>query len=246
MMRLDHNRARAQLAGKAGVQVTRSQHDHLGQPLDDPVPRPVAREGQGRSAGDAVGDEAWIADEFIPTVEKRGAEIIEARGASTRRRPPTRRSTTSTTGCSGRPRATGSRWGCPRTAPTASTRGSSLAFRAPAGRRWTIVQGLESRLLAPAHRRSVAELRKSATRSAQLGLNSWASHEQSGLATKSAVDAEVPAGSGRSPRPADNVGREAEASGPELFTVAPCRSGRTSSPGPPSAGRRARGRGSSA
>ena len=36
----------------------------------------------GESAWDAVGDEAWIADEFIPTVGKRGAAIIEARGAS--------------------------------------------------------------------------------------------------------------------------------------------------------------------
>ena len=36
----------------------------------------------GESAWDAVDDEAWIADEFIPRVAKRGAEIIEARGAS--------------------------------------------------------------------------------------------------------------------------------------------------------------------
>ncbi len=36
----------------------------------------------GSSAWDAVGDESWIADEFIPTVAKRGAAIIDARGAS--------------------------------------------------------------------------------------------------------------------------------------------------------------------
>jgi malate dehydrogenase len=36
----------------------------------------------GRSAWDAVDDEGWIADEFIPRVAKRGAEIIEARGSS--------------------------------------------------------------------------------------------------------------------------------------------------------------------
>jgi malate dehydrogenase len=36
----------------------------------------------GQRAWDAVGDEAWVADEFIPRVGKRGAEIIEARGAS--------------------------------------------------------------------------------------------------------------------------------------------------------------------
>jgi malate dehydrogenase len=36
----------------------------------------------GKRAWDEVGDEAWVADEFIPRVGKRGAEIIEARGAS--------------------------------------------------------------------------------------------------------------------------------------------------------------------
>src|SRR5690606_36660274 len=39
-------------------------------------------EVDGRSAFEAVGDEAWVADEYIPTVAKRGAAIIEARGAS--------------------------------------------------------------------------------------------------------------------------------------------------------------------
>ncbi|HEX5945358.1 MAG TPA: malate dehydrogenase, partial [Acidimicrobiales bacterium] len=39
-------------------------------------------EVDGGSAFDAVGDEAWIADTYIPTVAKRGAAIIEARGAS--------------------------------------------------------------------------------------------------------------------------------------------------------------------
>jgi malate dehydrogenase len=37
---------------------------------------------RGERAWDVVGDEAWVADEYIPRVGKRGAEIIEARGAS--------------------------------------------------------------------------------------------------------------------------------------------------------------------
>ena len=83
MTRLDHNRAIAQLANKLGVPGHRDhQHDDLGQPLDDPVPGPRQREGRAGGAWDAVDDEAWIADEFIPTVAKRGAAIIEARGAS--------------------------------------------------------------------------------------------------------------------------------------------------------------------
>ena len=36
----------------------------------------------GRSAWDAIDDEAWIKDEFIPRVQKRGAEVIETRGES--------------------------------------------------------------------------------------------------------------------------------------------------------------------
>jgi malate dehydrogenase len=39
-------------------------------------------EVEGHNAWDVVGDETWIAEEFIPTVAKRGAAIIEARGAS--------------------------------------------------------------------------------------------------------------------------------------------------------------------
>jgi malate dehydrogenase len=42
----------------------------------------VHAEVDGRSAFDAVGDEAWIAETYIPTVAKRGAAIIDARGAS--------------------------------------------------------------------------------------------------------------------------------------------------------------------
>ena len=58
------------------------QHDDLGQPLDHPVPDLVNAKVKGGSAWDAVGDEGWIADEFIPTVAKRGAAVIEARGSS--------------------------------------------------------------------------------------------------------------------------------------------------------------------
>ena len=54
----------------------------MGQPLDDAVPGHQPRAGGG-PPGDRAGDErSWIEDEFIPTVAKRGAAIIEARGAS--------------------------------------------------------------------------------------------------------------------------------------------------------------------
>jgi malate dehydrogenase len=83
MMRLDHNRAIAQLANKLGRQVSEVSNMTIwGNHSTTQYPDLVnARVGDG-SAWDAVDDEAWIADEFIPRVAKRGAAVIEARGAS--------------------------------------------------------------------------------------------------------------------------------------------------------------------
>jgi malate dehydrogenase len=83
MMRLDHNRAVAQLANKLQAPVTDVTNmtvwgNHSPTQYPDLVNAKVA----GASAWDAVDDEVWIADDFIPTVGKRGAAIIEARGAS--------------------------------------------------------------------------------------------------------------------------------------------------------------------
>jgi malate dehydrogenase len=83
MVRLDHNRALAQLAKKLGVSV--SDIDHMtvwGNHSPTMYPDLVNARVKGQRAWDAVGDETWIAEEFIPTVGKRGAAIIEARGAS--------------------------------------------------------------------------------------------------------------------------------------------------------------------
>jgi malate dehydrogenase len=83
MMRLDHNRALAQLSSKLGAPVTEiSKMTVWGNHSPTQYPDLVHAEVGGRSAWEAVDDEAWIADEFIPRVAKRGAEIIEARGAS--------------------------------------------------------------------------------------------------------------------------------------------------------------------
>ena len=82
MTRLDHNRAKAQLAAKTGVPVAVGhEHDDLGQPLGHAVPRRVPRQVDGKPASDLV-DQAWIEKDFIPTVQQRGAAVIEARGAS--------------------------------------------------------------------------------------------------------------------------------------------------------------------
>jgi len=83
MMRLDHNRAIAQLANKLGVVVDAvTNMTTWGNHSPTQYPDLTNAKVDGKRAWDAVDDEAWIADEFIPRVAKRGAEIIEARGAS--------------------------------------------------------------------------------------------------------------------------------------------------------------------
>jgi len=83
MVRLDHNRAIAQLAQKTSAEVSEiSKMTIWGNHSTTQYPDLVNAKVKGESAWDAVGDEKWIADEFIPTVAKRGAAIIEARGAS--------------------------------------------------------------------------------------------------------------------------------------------------------------------
>jgi len=83
MMRLDHNRAIAQLANKLGRSVSdvkrmtvwgnhsATQYPDIGNALVDGAPAPAQ-----------VDDEVWVREEFIPRVAKRGAEVIDARGAS--------------------------------------------------------------------------------------------------------------------------------------------------------------------
>ncbi len=83
MVRLDHNRAIAQLAKRLGVTVPEvTKMTVWGNHSTTQYPDLVNAEVGGSSAWDAVGDEAWIADQFIPAVAKRGAAIIDARGAS--------------------------------------------------------------------------------------------------------------------------------------------------------------------
>jgi malate dehydrogenase len=83
MMRLDHNRAIAQLANKLGKEISDvTKMTVWGNHSTTQYPDLVNAKVNGQSAWEAVDDQAWIADEFIPRVAKRGAAIIEARGAS--------------------------------------------------------------------------------------------------------------------------------------------------------------------
>jgi malate dehydrogenase len=83
MMRLDHNRAISQLANKLGEPLAAVTNMTVwGNHSTTQYPDLVNAKVNGGSAWDAVDDEAWIAEEFIPRVAKRGAEVIAARGAS--------------------------------------------------------------------------------------------------------------------------------------------------------------------
>jgi malate dehydrogenase len=82
MMRLDHNRALSQLSTKLSVPVTAIEHMTIwGNHSATQYPDLYTTLVNGRSAAEQV-EEEWLRDTFIPTVAKRGAAIIEARGAS--------------------------------------------------------------------------------------------------------------------------------------------------------------------
>ena len=83
MTRLDENRAKAQLAEKAGVPVSKVTNMTIwGNHSSTQYPDFENALIDGKKATEVIQDAAWFKDEFIPTVQKRGAAIIAARGAS--------------------------------------------------------------------------------------------------------------------------------------------------------------------
>jgi malate dehydrogenase len=83
MMRLDHNRAMAMVANKVQAPVADVTNvivwgNHSTTQFPDTGHAKIA----GRSAEEVIDDQAWLTDDFIPAVQKRGAAVIEARGAS--------------------------------------------------------------------------------------------------------------------------------------------------------------------
>ncbi|OOK79207.1 lactate/malate dehydrogenase, alpha/beta C-terminal domain protein [Mycobacterium kansasii] len=77
----------------------------------------------GKNAAEVVGDQAWIENDFIPTVAKRGAAVIEARGASSAASAASATIDAARDWLLGTPRTTGCRWRSSPTVPTASRRG---------------------------------------------------------------------------------------------------------------------------
>ena len=83
MTMLDENRAKTQLAQKAGVDVTQITNMTIwGNHSATQYPDFYSAKIGGRAATEVITDETWLKEQFIPTVQKRGAAIIAARGAS--------------------------------------------------------------------------------------------------------------------------------------------------------------------
>jgi malate dehydrogenase len=83
MTRLDHNRALSQLGAKVGRPITDiTKMTIWGNHSTTQYPDLFHCEVGGENAAAMVNDQAWLENDFIPTVAKRGAAIIEARGAS--------------------------------------------------------------------------------------------------------------------------------------------------------------------
>src|ERR1700689_996212 len=83
MVRLDHNRAIAQVAKKTGSQVADVTNMTIwGNHSATQYPDVFNAKVKGSNAAEVIADQAWIENDFLPTVQKRGAAIIEARGAS--------------------------------------------------------------------------------------------------------------------------------------------------------------------
>jgi malate dehydrogenase len=83
MTRLDENRAKTQLAQKSGAHVSEISNmtiwgNHSATQYPDFYNALIS----GKSANEVINDDAWLKDEFIPIVQRRGAAIIEARGSS--------------------------------------------------------------------------------------------------------------------------------------------------------------------
>ena len=132
MTRLDHNRAIAQLAQKTSVSVNEIKHmtiwgNHSATQYPDLFHADVA----GQNAAALVNDQQWLENDFIPTVQQRGAAIIDARGAALRPRPHRLQLTICGTGRWALLKGIGSRWRSHRLVITERLRASLLPSPVP-------------------------------------------------------------------------------------------------------------------
>jgi malate dehydrogenase len=145
MMRLDHNRATAQLAAKAGVPVSDvTKVSVWGNHSATQYPDLVHAEVNGASAMDVVNDQAWIEHTFIPTVQKRGAAIIDARGASSAASAANAAIEHVRDWCAGTPSGDWVSMGVPSEGSYGISEGLIVGYPCTcSGGEWSIVEGLE-------------------------------------------------------------------------------------------------------
>ena len=173
MTRLDHNRAMAQLAAKTGTSVNDiTQMTIWGNHSATQYPDLFHATVKGANAAEAVNDQAWLADTFIPTVQKRGAAIIDARGASSAASAASAATNHMRDWVAGTPAGDWVSMGVPSDGSYGVPEGLISSFPCTtADGKWSIVQGLEiddfSRARIDA---SVAELAEERDAVTELGL----------------------------------------------------------------------------
>ncbi len=173
MTRLDHNRATAQLAGKVGATVADVKKMTIwGNHSATQYPDLFHAEVGGRNAAEAVGDQDWLANKFIPTVQQRGAAIIEARGASSAASAANAAISHVHDWVLGTPAGDWVSMGVCSDGSYGADEGLISSFPATcADGRWSIVQGLDLDAFSRAKiDASIAELREERDAVAELGL----------------------------------------------------------------------------
>ena len=173
MMRLDHNRAKAQLAKKVGAHVREVKRIAIwGNHSTTQYPDITHALVGDTPATELVTEREWIEEEFIPTVQKRGAAVIEARGASSAKSAASAAIDHVHDWVSGTPEGDWVSMGVPSDGSYDVEEGLISGFPCTcSGGEWSIVEGLEvddfSRERIDA---SVAELKSERDAVAELGL----------------------------------------------------------------------------
>jgi len=145
MMRLDHNRAIAMLASKLAVPVPEITRMVVwGNHSTTQFPDISFAQVAGRPAAELVDDEAWLTEEFIPAVQKRGAAVIEARGASSAASAANAAIDHVRDWCAGTPQGDWVSMGVPSDGSYGVPEGLITGFPCTcSGGEWSVVQGLE-------------------------------------------------------------------------------------------------------
>jgi malate dehydrogenase len=145
MMRLDHNRALTQVAQKTGKAVTSVKKMSIwGNHSATQYPDVFHAEVDGQNAFKTINDQAWVEGHFIPTVQKRGAAIIDARGLSSAASAASAAIDHVRDWCNGTPQGDWVSMGIPSDGSYGIPEGLIFGFPVTcAGGKYTIVKGID-------------------------------------------------------------------------------------------------------